>query len=117
MLKMYLRFAFWLACVVVSVLALVPGEQLPPVLFDWWDKAQHTLAFLVLAGLGVSAYPTKLHRVGFGLLLFGGLIEIAQASTGWRTGDMQDWLADAIGIILVFALRALLKSWAGTSAS
>jgi len=40
------------------------------------------------------------------LLVFGGLIELAQAATGWRHGEWADWLADAVGLALGLALAA-----------
>jgi hypothetical protein len=91
------RSFFWAACAVLTVLSLLPVEKLPPV-FDWWDKAQHTLAFLAISALGLWAYSSKPARVIFGLLFFGIGIELAQAATGWRFGDWQDWLADSVGV-------------------
>jgi len=67
---------------------------LPPTVFDWWDKAQHALAFLVLGGLGFFACAARSAQVALGLLAFGALIEVAQAATGWRYGDWQDWVAE-----------------------
>jgi len=31
----------------------------------------------------------------------GGAIEVVQHLTGWRHGDWADWVADAVGIILM----------------
>jgi VanZ family protein len=81
------------------VAALTPASYLPDQVFDIWDKAQHASAFLVLTGLGFWAFPASAMRVAVGLLVYGGMIELAQAATGWRTGDWQDWVADAIGVL------------------
>jgi VanZ family protein len=100
-LRKAIRGLFWIACVAVCVLALLPASQLPMGLLDWWDKAQHALAFATLASLGGWAYPRFAARVTVGLLFLGGVIEIAQAMTTWRHGDVFDWLADSVGVLAV----------------
>ncbi|MCB1975171.1 MAG: VanZ family protein [Burkholderiaceae bacterium] len=90
----------------VAVLSLLPTDYLPPPIFSLWDKAQHALAFTALAALGQQAYPRRRWQVLAGLLVFGGLIELAQAATGWRHGEWADWLADAVGLALGLALAA-----------
>ena len=102
-----IRPAFWSACLAVAVLSLLPAEQLPAVAFNWWDKAQHALGFALLGVLGLLGYRQRPRRVVWGLLVFGGLIELAQAATGWRYGDWQDWLADALGVAGAWGLLAL----------
>lgn len=96
--------AFWLTCVAVGAMSLTPVQHLPPQVFDIWDKAQHAAGFAVLALLGRLAYPRVLIGVMFGLLIYGAAIELAQSATGWRYGDVQDWLADAIGVVAGVAL-------------
>jgi VanZ family protein len=103
-MRALLRAMFWLACVAVAVLSLLPVDRLPPAVFDWWDKAQHALGFLVLGALGLLAYADVSSRVILGLLCFGAGIEFAQTATGWRYGDWQDWLADALGIAVAFGM-------------
>lgn len=92
------RTTFWAFLLAVVVLSLLPGDRLPAV-FAWWDKAQHALGFALLTGLGLAAYAHTRWRLPVGLLLLGAAIEIAQGASGWRTGDWQDLLADAIGIL------------------
>ena len=94
----FLTAAFWLACIAVAVLSLLPVNELPKISMDIWDKAQHASGFALLGLLGLLAYPPHATRVLGGLLLFGAGIEFAQAATGWRTGDALDWLADALGL-------------------
>ncbi len=101
------QMAFWFSCVSILVLSLVPAERLAPSLFDWWDKAQHAIGFVVLSLLGLTSYPSRRVHVLVGLLIFGAAIEIAQSVTGWRYGDPLDWVADAVGVLAGFlALRA-----------
>lgn len=100
---------FWALLLGVTVLCLLPTAYLPPKVFSLWDKAQHALAFATLAALGLLAYPHRRWRVLAGLLVFGGLIELAQAATGWRYGEWADWLADAAGLALGLALARSLQ--------
>lgn len=100
-MPLLLKTSFWLSTMAVVVLSLLPVAYLPPQSFDIWDKTQHAAGFLVLAVLGLAAYPaTPVLRVCLGLLLLGGAIEFAQSATGWRQGDLLDLLADAVGIVL-----------------
>jgi len=111
------RLCFWLAVVVVTVGALTPAPYLPPQALSVWDKAQHALAFALLGALGVRVYAARVPVVLLGLLVFGGLIELAQAATGWRTGDWWDWAADVVGIAMVYAGWALWRLSYGWHAS
>lgn len=110
-MRKLLRGLFWMVVFVITVLSLLPAEHLTLPIFDWWDKAQHALAFLVLGTIGLRAYPGTPFRLTFGLLVFGLAIEIAQTATGWRYGDWKDWVADAVGagaayVAWVFLTRA-----------
>lgn len=104
----FARPGFWALLLCVAVLSLLPTDYLPPPIFSLWDKAQHALAFTALAALGLQAYPRRRWQLLAGLLVFGGLIELAQAATGWRHGEWTDWLADAVGLALGLALAT---SW------
>ncbi len=95
--------AFWLVSLAVLVLTLLPAQQLQHLPLNFWDKAQHALAFGVLALLGVWAWPHRAYRFRLfaALLLYGAAIEVAQHLTGWRHGDWADWAADAAGVAAV----------------
>jgi VanZ family protein len=97
----FLRILFWSAFFSVGVLSLLPAEQLPPMVFGWWDKAQHAIAFGVLMLLAFIAYPMYFWRMFIGLILYGAIIEIIQSSTDWRHGDVMDALADAVGVLVI----------------
>lgn len=103
------RTLFWLCCAGFTLLALVPAQYLPPAAFNVWDKAEHAVAFAAMGGLGLLAYPRHWIRVLLGLLAFGAVIELAQAATGWRSGEWGDWLADAVGLALAWLA---LRFWA-----
>ena len=103
-LQPWARAAFWLATLAVLLLTLLPEEHLPPRgPFDFWDKAQHALAFAVLTALGLLGWPQAnlRWRLLLSLVALGGEIEVAQHWTGWRHGEWADWAADAVGVALV----------------
>ena len=104
------KLAFWICTIALSALALMPGPYLPPLdIFNWWDKAQHAIGFGTLAVLAVLAYPqvSKL-RIGLLLMAVGVLIEVLQYFSGYRFGDWQDAVADAVGVLLGLVLVKLI---------
>jgi len=106
----FARGLFWLCTVVVTILSLIPIEQLPPQLFNWWDKGQHALAFFVLAVLGGTGY-TKANRwkMPCGLLVLGATIEVLQVLSGWRYGELADLAADVTGIAAALLVQPLIN--------
>ena len=50
------------------------------------------------------AYPDGKLVLLLGLLALGVGIEVAQEVTGWHTGDLADWVADAVGVALVWVM-------------
>lgn len=104
-----LRWAFGLAVGAVVALSLTPVQELPQQVFEVWDKLQHALGFAVLAGLGLLAFPARYRFIAGLLLVLGAAIEVAQSATGWRQGDVADWVADAVGIACGMALLWVFK--------
>ena len=97
---------FWVCFLAINILALSPAPYLPPLeIFNWWDKAQHAIAFGTLAVLAVLAYP-EASRLRIALLLIGQgvLIEVLQYYGGYRFGDWQDAVADGVGVVLGLVL-------------
>jgi len=76
-----------------------------------WDKAEHFLAFYVLTGLAVAAFPRgNLFVIAVALSAFGAIIELAQGlSFVGRDRDFQDWVTDSIAIGM--ALAPMLLVW------
>jgi hypothetical protein len=68
----------------VTIVSLAPTPLLQAQIFDIWDKAQHAGAFLLLGGWELWAYPTFAARVATGLLVYGGLFELAQAVSAFE---------------------------------
>ena len=96
---------FGSVALVVLVLALMPPVPYMPTTV--WDKANHLLAFAVLAWLGCHAYPQRLASVLSGLLVCGALIEILQSFTTFRSTDWHDLLADGLGLLLGWLLTRM----------
>jgi hypothetical protein len=82
----------------IAIVCLIPQQQLPAVGVS--DKLEHVAAFGLLSfWFGTIVVRRDLPWVALGVLLFGGLIEIAQSLMGLgRSGDWRDLLADGIGI-------------------
>lgn len=96
---------------VITVMSMIPSTRLPNAL-DFWDKAQHALAFAILTVTGSIAYPNKRTRTYIGLILFAVGIELIQKYfTTTHVGDVLDLLADGVGGILGIIIYALLRRW------
>lgn len=92
------RILFALCALAVLVLALLPPSIPEPT--TGWDKANHLLAFGVLAMLGVRAWPGRAWRVSLALIAYGAAIEVLQSLTTYRDASALDLVADAAGIAL-----------------
>jgi Na+/H+-dicarboxylate symporter len=106
-------FAALLFTLYSAVISPSHALQLTP-----WDKATHFIAFYVLTGLAVAAFPTQNLFVLAALLsAFGALIEIVQGlPMVHRDRDFWDWVADTIAISSVLA-PLLLSWWRGKASS
>ncbi len=103
-------YVFFTGLALVTILSLIPSTSVPQS-FQFWDKAQHALAFIALTVTGAVAFPDRTRRVYIGLVLYGGLIEIMQATlTTTRFGDVVDWVADGLGVMVGVVLYATLLS-------
>jgi hypothetical protein len=92
-------FIWALTMVAITVLALLPIEHLQLPLFNWWDKAQHALAFVVLTSGALLLWPGTSVRVVIGMIAYGASIELAQWAVGWRFAEWADLAADTVGVV------------------
>jgi VanZ family protein len=100
LLNRVMPFVFGFGLVLATVLLLMPSYAVPKT-FDFYDKAQHGLMFATLTMAGLLAYPLHVKTVVWGLVFYGGLMEVLQSLlTTTRHGDWFDWLADSVGIVL-----------------
>jgi VanZ family protein len=109
MLLRLAQFVFWAACIFTLVCALLPSQHVIHI-FNW-DKAEHFLAFYVLTGLAVAAFPRgSLFGIAAALSAFGAVIEFLQGlSFVGRDRDFQDWVTDTVAIGM--ALAPILLVW------
>ena len=104
----YMPLLFCIGIITTTILGLIPSNTVPNA-FQFWDKAQHTLAFLMLAMTGGLAFPKKSNQVFMGLIIYGALIEIMQSTlTTTRFGDVWDWVADGVGVFIGMAVYVKL---------
>jgi hypothetical protein len=103
------RLVFFAALVFTFYSAVAPAAhvlRLTP-----WDKATHFIAFYVLTGLAVAAFP-KRNVLLIAVLLsgFGALIEVVQGLPQVRRDrDFWDWVADSVAI--TSAMLPMALSW------
>lgn len=100
-----------LSIVVIWVLCLIPIPETPLSDVNMIDKWTHFVLYGGLCAIVWAEYgrqhtrPLNKQAWIFTLLLpviMGGLIEIVQATCtgGTRSGDIMDWVADNIGVVL-----------------
>lgn len=95
---------FWIALAVVAALMLMTLSP-PKVKFYYIDKVEHAFVFMVLAGMGFTAWSQRKRIVILGLALFGAVMEVAQEIfTSYRQATVGDWLADLVGIMLAYII-------------
>ena len=81
---------------ILTVAMLWPLEAPPPAPNDS-DKVVHLIAFAALSFPLARTGRFNLLPVFLGASAFGGLIELIQPSFN-RSADMNDWMADIIGV-------------------
>lgn len=110
--SLFLIAAIWTVC-------LIPIPETPLNDVPMMDKWTHFVMFGVLSLCIISEYvyrhrkPKGWNVALVGMLLpfaMGGMIELAQAycTGGNRSGDIMDWLADGIGVLIGAAIGSLL---------
>lgn len=96
-------------------LGLIPLKSLPGPDFEFADKLWHLVAFGGLTGLLARAFcyfgraPLLAAREATAAsVALGGMLEVLQSFTPYRSADVGDLLADALGAVLAYVLlRAL----------
>jgi len=94
-----IRLGFFAALVIIFVMALIPLPEAFS-MFSWQDKVEHVGVFMVLGLLGIASRLSRPPQTLAGVLAYGGLIELVQGMTTYRTADPADLLADACGLVL-----------------
>ncbi|PWB59288.1 MAG: VanZ family protein [Nitrosomonadales bacterium] len=98
--------AGWLLVFLIAYISLIPSPP-APMRFPHADKLEHLISYAMLMGWFCQIYSARRQRIYLALacLAFGGIIELLQGWSGYRTADWLDWLADSLGVILGWALN------------
>lgn len=100
------RVIYYLALIVILGMALMPQAGEPG--FPQADKVMHFLLFALLAvGGRLTHQRTPAPYLAAGLLFYGGVMELMQGMTSWRTASGGDLLADGLGILAGLAAARL----------
>lgn len=93
-------------CIVFLLGALMPH---PPSIksINHFDKYEHAFAFVVISLWFAALFPRRFMRILVLLSSYGALVEILQWASGYRSGDVWDWVADTIGILIGLVLARL----------
>ncbi|MCE2659873.1 MAG: VanZ family protein [Rubrivivax sp.] len=100
--------------VTAAVVAVKALSVSPPGPAFAWDKINHVAAFTALAFCGLFTFRATARPhfwVSFILLAFGVAIELAQLYVPGRWGDVEDVVADAVGIVLGLMLAHRVAHW------
>lgn len=102
--------AFCVGLLVTGIIVALSHSPLPIAdLFS--DKIQHVSAFFIFAALFHLAWSRSFWLYVFlPLLAYGGLIELLQGMTTWRSMSWGDVVADAVGILLYYAVYKLIST-------
>ena len=112
------RVSLFLIAAILTV-CIIPLPETPMDDVPMMDKWTHFVMFGVLSLCIIAEYvywhrKPKARDVALGGMLLpfalGGLIELVQAycTGGNRSGDIMDWLADGIGVLIGAAIGSLL---------
>lgn len=99
------QIAAWLLAVIVIVLSVVPPSLRPET--DAPHNLEHFAAFFatgVAFGFGYDRRPVA---VGFGLVLYSGMIEIIQIFVPDRHSRLSDFIVDAFAVCVGVAVAAV----------
>lgn len=96
---------------------LIPLKSLPGPDFELADKVYHALGFGGLAGLLSRVFvhvgrPALVAARGAALIAtaLGGVLEVLQSLTPYRSADWADFLADSLGAAFAYGVLRLLNA-------
>ncbi len=109
-----------LYCVAIFVLSSNPLPEMPDFGFDFQDKVQHAVAFMLMTLLAYRGTTWllrhgKMRQGGMMMIavcfaaLYGGTDEIHQMFVPGRTADIIDWIADLTGALLAIPVITVVS--------
>ena len=98
-MRRYLDIPLTIIVTLALTLAMLWPLEAPPPAPEGSDKLVHLLAFAALAFPLARTGRIGLLPVFIGASAFGGIIELIQPSFN-RSADINDWVADVVGVVL-----------------
>jgi len=92
-------------CTALMAACLMPSP--PQADVPGYDKLVHLVAYLCLGAWFGVVFPQRYGRIFCGLLALGVGIECVQGLTDFRSFEVADMVADAVGIVAGLALARL----------
>ena len=108
-MRKYLDIPLTLIVTTVLTVAMLWPLEAPPPAPEGSDKLVHFIAFAALAFPLARTGRFGLLPVFVGASAFGGAIELIQPSFN-RSADVNDWVADMVGVILGIGFGLLYRS-------
>jgi VanZ family protein len=99
----------WLIACGIVWLSLTPSPPQPG--FEYGDKLGHLLAYGLLMFWFCFLYRSRDARLAYGIgwIAMGVALEFAQRATGYRSYEVADMAANALGVLLAWGLATLRK--------
>ena len=107
-MRKYLDIPLTLIVLLALTVAMLWPLEAPPPAPEGSDKLVHFIAFAALAFPLARTGRFGLLPVFIGASAFGGAIELIQPSFN-RSADVNDWVADVVGVILGIGLGLLYR--------
>ena len=107
-MRKYLDIPLTLIVTLTLTVAMLWPLQAPPPAPEGSDKLMHLAAFAALAFPLARTGRFGLLPVFIGASAFGGAIELIQPSFN-RSADVNDWVADVVGVTLGIGLSLLYR--------
>ena len=107
-MRKYLDIPLTIIVTTVLTVAMLWPLEAPPPAPEGSDKLVHFVAFAALAFPLARTGRFGLLPVFIGASAFGGIIELIQPSFN-RSADVNDWVADIVGVILGIGLGLLYR--------
>jgi len=98
----------WLVCAAIVWLSLMPSP--PSVGFEYSDKLGHFVAYGALMYWFCQLYASRTARLGYGIgfAAMGIALEFIQGALGYRSFEVADMGANALGVLLGWAAAFIL---------